>query len=139
MAMDIVIFYQPPTSINGHHGRSIAPRNLLSSPLYKRFPSILAQNRSRGDATRCVDGGVVISHSDSPSRGEDQPLISAERQSLDRLDTLVDSGDELPSLKDLLSHAWPLASRVAPQVIDLTIDFFDYVSKLHELLGIIRR
>ena len=37
--MDSVIFYPPPASIAGHHSRSIAPRNLISSPLYKRPPS----------------------------------------------------------------------------------------------------
>jgi hypothetical protein len=69
-----------------------------------------------------------MSHSDGPHRGAFQPSISATSQSLDRLDTLVDSGDELPSLTDLLSHARPVASWVAPQVIDLTIDSSDNVT-----------
>ena len=60
--------------------------------------------------------------------GAFQLSISATSQSLDGLDTLVDSGDELPSLTDLLSRARPVASRVAPQVIDLTIDSSDDVS-----------
>jgi hypothetical protein len=33
----------------------------------------------------------------------------------DELDTLADSGDELPLLTDLLSRTRPMASRVAPQ------------------------
>ena len=41
---------------------------------------------------------------------------------------VTDSGDELPSFTDLLSHARPVASRVAPQLINLTIDCFDDVS-----------
>lgn len=121
--MDSVIFYQPPTSINGRHSSLIAPRSLLSLPL-----STSARNRSGNNATRRLDGGVAISPSDSPCRGEVQPLISATSRSLDELDTLADSGDELPSLTDLLSRARPVASRVAPQVIDLTIDSFDDVS-----------
>jgi hypothetical protein len=69
-----------------------------------------------------------MSRSDGPRRGAFQPSISATSQSLDGLDTLADSGDELPSLTDLLSRAWPVASRVAPQVVDLTIDSSDDVS-----------
>jgi hypothetical protein len=68
--------------------------------------------------------------------GEVHPLISTTSQSLDGLDSLSDSGDEL-LLMDLLSRARPVASRVIPQVIDLTIDSFDDV--LHKLLGIIKR
>jgi hypothetical protein len=68
--------------------------------------------------------------------GEVHPLISTASQSLDGLDTLSDSGDEL-LLMDLLSRARPVASRVIPQVIDLTIDSFDDV--LHKLLDIIKR
>jgi hypothetical protein len=66
-----------------------------------------------------------MSHSDDPRREAFRPSISATSQSLDGLDTWVDSGDELPSLKDLLSRARPVASRVAPQVIDLTTDSND--------------
>jgi hypothetical protein len=54
-------------------------------------------------------------------------LISTASQSLDGLDTLSDSGDEL-LLMDLLSRARPVASRVPPQVIDLIIDSSDDVS-----------
>ena len=50
-----------------------------------------------------------------------QPSISATDQSLDGLDTLTDSGDEL------------VAPRVAPQVINLTIDSSDDVNWLHKL------
>jgi hypothetical protein len=38
IATNSVIFYRPPTSIDGHHGRSIALRNLLSSAFYKHSP-----------------------------------------------------------------------------------------------------
>jgi hypothetical protein len=48
-------------------------------------------------------------------------------QSLDGLDTLADSGDELPSFSDLLSRAQQVAPRV-PQLIDLTIDSSDDVT-----------
>jgi len=96
--MDSVIFYQPPASIDGHHSRSIAPRNLISPPLCKRLPSNSARNRPRDDATRRLDAEA---------------------------DTLADSGDELPSFTNILSHARPVASRVPPQVIDLSIDSSD--------------
>ena len=49
------------------------------------------------------------------------------------VDTLADGGDELPSFTDLLSRARPVASRVPPQVIDLTIDSSDDVSQLHQV------
>jgi hypothetical protein len=52
--------------------------------------------------------------------GEFQLSISATSHGLD--DTLADSGDYLTSLTDLLSPAWPVASRVAYQVMDLTVD-----------------
>jgi hypothetical protein len=61
--------------------------------------------------TRRVDREVVISHSDGLRRGAFQPSIFATRQSLDGLDTLADSNDELPSVTDLLSRARPVASR----------------------------
>ena len=48
--------------------------------------------------------------------------------SFDGLDTLADSGGELPLLTDLLSRTRQVASRVASQVIDLTIDFSNDVS-----------
>jgi hypothetical protein len=58
---------------------------------------------------------------------------------LDGLDTLADSSDELPSVTDLLSRARPVASRVAPQVIDLTVDSSDDVSYLHKSLSFMGR
>jgi hypothetical protein len=76
-----------------------------------------------------------MSHSDGPRRGAFQPSISATSQSLDGLDTLIESGNKLPSLTDLLSRARPVALRVAPQVIDLTIDSSNDLSWLHQLLS----
>jgi hypothetical protein len=49
-----------------------------------------------------------MSHSDGPRHGAFKPSISATSQSLDGLDTLADSGDELSSLTDLLSRARPV-------------------------------
>jgi len=80
-----------------------------------------------------------MSHSDGPRRGAFQPSISATSQSLDGLNTLANSGDELPSITDLLSHTRPAASRVAPQVIDLTVDSSDDVSYLHKSLSFMGR
>jgi hypothetical protein len=57
----------------------------------------------------------------------------------DELDTLADSDDELLLLTDLLSRTRPMASPVAPQVIDLTINFSNGVSQLHKLLSIVGR
>jgi hypothetical protein len=65
---------------------------------------------------------AVISHSDGPRHGAFQPSISATGQSLDSLDTLADSNHKLLSLIDLLPRARPVASRAAPQVINLTVD-----------------
>jgi hypothetical protein len=69
-----------------------------------------------------------MSRSDGPRRRAFQPSISATSQSLDGLDTLIDTRDELPSLTGLLSRARPVASPVAPQVIDLAIDSSNDVS-----------
>jgi hypothetical protein len=69
--------------------------------------------------TRRLDGEGAMSRKDGPGV---PTVISATNRSLDRLDTLIDSGYELPSLMDLLSRARPVASRVAPQAINLTID-----------------
>lgn len=126
--MNSVIFYHPPTSTEGHRGRSIASRNLLPSALDHRFSSTSARNRSGGDATRLLGQRVVISHKDSPRLIKDRPLISATSQNLGGLDMLADSGDELSLLTDLLSRARPVTSRVVPQMIDLTIDLFNDVS-----------
>jgi hypothetical protein len=99
--MDSVIFYQLPASIDGYHSRSIAPRNLISPPLYKRLPSNSARNYHRDSATR---------------------RLNAEA------DTLTNSNDELPSFTDILSRARPVTSRVLSQTIDLTIDSSNNVS-----------
>ena len=137
--MNSVIFYQPPTSTDGHHGRSLAPRTWSGSALYERFPSNPARKHSMDDARRRLDGEGVLSPSDGTRRGALQPSSSASSQSLDGLDTLADRGDELPSVADLLSRARPVTSRVAPLVIDLTVDSSDGVSHLHKLLGIMGR
>ena len=68
------------------------------------------------------------SHSNGPRRGVVSTSISVTSQSLKELDTLADSDDELSSLMDLLSRARPLASRVVPHMIDLTVDSSDDVS-----------
>ena len=66
-------------------------------------------------------------------------MISSTSQSLDGLDTLPDSGDEL-LLIDLLSRGRPVTSRVIPQVIPQVIDLMiDSLMMLHKLLDIIKR
>ena len=83
------------------------------------------------DATRDLDREVVLSYSDGPRCGPFQPSISATSQGLGGLDRLANSDDELPSVTDLLSHARPVASRVAPEVIDLTVESSNGVSYLY--------
>jgi hypothetical protein len=65
---------------------------------------------------------------DGPPREAFQQSISAINQSQDRLDTLTDNGDELPSFMDILSRARSVAPRAASQTTDLTIDASDDVS-----------
>jgi hypothetical protein len=57
--------------------RSIAPRNLLSSPLCKHLPSSSPRNHPRNDATRHLDGEVVKPRPEKPRRAAFQPSIFA--------------------------------------------------------------
>jgi len=119
---------EPILSPTGPTLSSLSNLQLIELASLQSFPSNSARNCSRDDATQHVDGEGVVSHSDGPRREAFRPSISATSQSLDGLDTLVDSGDELPSLTNLLSRARLVALRVAPQVINLTIDSSDDVT-----------
>jgi hypothetical protein len=87
------------------------------------------------DATRDLDREVVLSYSGGPRCGPFQPSISTTSQSLGGLD----SDDELPSVTDLLSRAPAVASRVAPEVIDLTVESSNDVSYSYKVFSIMGR